>query len=185
MLRFAPLFVVGWLVLACHPHEPLPPGAGSGSAITTGDDADRDGDMIADRCDRCPDEPENYNGRSDRDGCPDRDVFYVGQFGPWGVAFGAGGVTPEADPANALDQIAQDGAKAWDNGIEIQGCNGSDEPPDLAKQRAAWMKEQLLRRNVSSERVRIVADPCDKQLPHQHCALARPIVVSPTRVGCP
>ena len=84
-----------------------------------------------------------------------------------------------------LPKIAQDGAKAWDNGIEIQGCNGSDESPDIAKQRAAWMKEQLLRRNVSSERVRIVADPCDKQLPHQHCAVARPIVVSPTKVGCP
>jgi OmpA-OmpF porin, OOP family len=38
--------------------EPPPPG-------------DRDGDGIPDNLDKCPDEPENYNGFEDADGCPD------------------------------------------------------------------------------------------------------------------
>lgn len=32
---------------------------------------DRDGDGIKDDVDQCPDEPENYNGYQDEDGCPD------------------------------------------------------------------------------------------------------------------
>jgi outer membrane protein OmpA-like peptidoglycan-associated protein len=32
---------------------------------------DRDGDGIPDQADQCPDEPENYNGYQDTDGCPD------------------------------------------------------------------------------------------------------------------
>jgi outer membrane protein OmpA-like peptidoglycan-associated protein len=34
--------------------------------------ADRDGDTIANGVDRCPDEPETFNGTDDEDGCPDR-----------------------------------------------------------------------------------------------------------------
>lgn len=36
-------------------------------------DADRDGDTIADRLDRCPDEPEDRDGFEDTDGCADPD----------------------------------------------------------------------------------------------------------------
>jgi OOP family OmpA-OmpF porin len=32
---------------------------------------DRDGDGIPDNVDKCPDQPENYNGYQDEDGCPD------------------------------------------------------------------------------------------------------------------
>jgi outer membrane protein OmpA-like peptidoglycan-associated protein len=32
---------------------------------------DRDGDGLADNVDKCPDEPETYNGFQDEDGCPD------------------------------------------------------------------------------------------------------------------
>ncbi len=32
---------------------------------------DRDGDGLADNIDKCPDEPETYNGFQDEDGCPD------------------------------------------------------------------------------------------------------------------
>src|SRR6185437_669040 len=32
---------------------------------------DRDGDGLPDNIDKCPDEPENYNGYQDADGCPD------------------------------------------------------------------------------------------------------------------
>lgn len=35
--------------------------------------ADRDGDGLSDDADRCPDQPEDQNGRDDSDGCPDAD----------------------------------------------------------------------------------------------------------------
>ncbi len=41
--------------------------------VVTVADADRDGDGIPDGVDRCPDEPEDYDGFQDDDGCPDRD----------------------------------------------------------------------------------------------------------------
>jgi len=37
------------------------------------DGGDRDGDGIPDSVDRCPDEPEDYDGFQDDDGCPDLD----------------------------------------------------------------------------------------------------------------
>jgi DNA-binding XRE family transcriptional regulator len=40
-------------------------------AKSTKSSTDRDGDGIPDSVDRCPDQPENYNGVSDDDGCPD------------------------------------------------------------------------------------------------------------------
>jgi len=36
-------------------------------------EADRDGDGIPDSVDRCPDEPEDFDGFQDEDGCPDPD----------------------------------------------------------------------------------------------------------------
>ncbi|HEY3593053.1 MAG TPA: thrombospondin type 3 repeat-containing protein, partial [Polyangiaceae bacterium] len=44
-----------------------PPERCSESALT----ADRDGDGILDRLDKCPEEPENWNGYQDSDGCPE------------------------------------------------------------------------------------------------------------------
>lgn len=41
--------------------------------VVTVADGDRDGDGIPDSVDRCPDEPEDYDGFQDDDGCPDRD----------------------------------------------------------------------------------------------------------------
>jgi outer membrane protein OmpA-like peptidoglycan-associated protein len=38
----------------------------------SGGGGDRDGDGIPDSVDRCPNEPETYNGVDDQDGCPDR-----------------------------------------------------------------------------------------------------------------
>jgi outer membrane protein OmpA-like peptidoglycan-associated protein len=37
------------------------------------DEGDRDGDGIPDSIDRCPDQPEDYDGFQDDDGCPDLD----------------------------------------------------------------------------------------------------------------
>jgi hypothetical protein len=39
---------------------------------------DGDGDQIADANDKCPKEPETYNGFEDEDGCPDKTFVSVG-----------------------------------------------------------------------------------------------------------
>src|SRR5207237_258446 len=39
--------------------------------------ADRDGDGIPDVNDQCPNDPENYNGYQDEDGCPDRMINVI------------------------------------------------------------------------------------------------------------
>jgi hypothetical protein len=43
-------------------------GPGKGGAAT---DPDRDRDRVIEACDRCPDDPEVWNGIDDHDGCPD------------------------------------------------------------------------------------------------------------------
>jgi len=43
---------------------------GSATVVAT-NDPDGDGDGILDAFDRCPDEPETFNGINDHDGCPD------------------------------------------------------------------------------------------------------------------
>jgi outer membrane protein OmpA-like peptidoglycan-associated protein len=48
--------------------EISPPDRCAGREATPGD---RDGDGLPDQSDKCPDEPENYNGYQDADGCPD------------------------------------------------------------------------------------------------------------------
>ncbi len=42
--------------------------------VAKNDFPDRDNDGIRDDLDKCPDEPENYNGYQDEDGCPDSDA---------------------------------------------------------------------------------------------------------------
>jgi hypothetical protein len=53
-----------------------PAAAGSSPSIARGHGAsgpDRDGDGIADSNDRCPNDPEDFDGFQDEDGCPDPD----------------------------------------------------------------------------------------------------------------
>ena len=44
---------------------------------------DRDGDGIKDNVDKCPDEPEDFDGFQDEDGCPDPDNDNDGVCDPW------------------------------------------------------------------------------------------------------
>jgi outer membrane protein OmpA-like peptidoglycan-associated protein len=53
--------------------------AGAPRARPTGGGVDRDGDRIADAVDRCPLDPETYNGTEDEDGCPDRGTVVVSE----------------------------------------------------------------------------------------------------------
>ncbi len=48
-----------------------PPDRCAARSFITPKVGDRDGDGIPDTVDKCPDQPENYNGFEDEDGCPD------------------------------------------------------------------------------------------------------------------
>lgn len=68
------------LVAACagkqaSPQDPLQNSGGNTSMQPTpgGNGADRDGDGIRDDLDMCPDDPEDYDGFDDSNGCPDPD----------------------------------------------------------------------------------------------------------------
>jgi len=122
--------------------------------------ADRDHDRIPDAQDRCPEQPETYNGIDDEDGCPDtgrvvvesqqiqlvQNVFF---------AANSADILPASLPlldavAAALrgnPQIAQ---------IEIQG-NASDDEADawsLALNRASTVRAGLLALGIAAERLR-------------------------------
>ena len=65
-MRLASLFVV---LVGCWTH----PGPTFTPSSSFGGGNDRDGDGIADEQDKCPDEPEDFDGFADEDGCPDPD----------------------------------------------------------------------------------------------------------------
>ena len=44
------------------------------SPAPSGDSTDADHDGIPDRNDKCPNDPETYNGKDDEDGCPDKGI---------------------------------------------------------------------------------------------------------------
>jgi hypothetical protein len=80
-----------FVFVACSPAQPtetivltpLPPSPSASAAPTThahlrplhqpiASGGDRDGDGVPDDLDKCPDEPETFNGYEDEDGCPDK-----------------------------------------------------------------------------------------------------------------
>lgn len=60
------------------PRVPEPVSSVAASPPVPAAEADRDRDSIPDICDCCPDEPENFNGIEDEDGCPDGCRMQVG-----------------------------------------------------------------------------------------------------------
>lgn len=64
---------------------------------------DRDGDGIPDSVDKCPDQPETFNGVDDTDGCPDR--------GRVGTAAGDADDESDAPAEEALKEFKKESAK--------------------------------------------------------------------------
>ncbi|HLK88397.1 MAG TPA: OmpA family protein [Polyangia bacterium] len=161
-----------WLLAACATRAPAPaaspppvaakappPVTHFETAATPPGPPDRDGDHVPDSRDRCPDEPETYNGYQDADGCPDHgisghtgsrqilDKFY---FPPTSHALGA-------DMKPLLDAI---GAAIVGNPeivlIEVRGYATGDEraPMRLATARAQTIRTALIHRGVAPGRLR-------------------------------
>jgi outer membrane protein OmpA-like peptidoglycan-associated protein len=126
--------------------------------------SDRDNDGIADKDDKCPDDPENYNGYQDDDGCPDDE--------PKNLVIDGGstlvtleGIEFELDRADirsvsfkVLDAVAKALA---DNPeihlVEVQGHTdeqGSyDYNMDLSQRRAAAVVAYLVEHGVAADRL--------------------------------
>ena len=126
--------------------------------------SDRDNDGIPDKDDKCPDDPENYNGYQDDDGCPDEE--------PKNLVIDSGstlvtleGIEFEFDKAEikpvsfkVLDAVAK--ALTDNAGIELVEVQGHtdeqgsfDYNKDLSQRRAAAVVAYLVDHGVAAERL--------------------------------
>jgi outer membrane protein OmpA-like peptidoglycan-associated protein len=123
---------------------------------------DRDNDGIRDEDDKCPDDPETYNGYQDEDGCPDQDVAIdsgseIEILKSIDFEFDKAVLRPTAPPI--LDAVAhmmvQNPAIVL---VEVQGH--TDEQGDdaynleLSNRRAHTVQEYLVAHGVARERLR-------------------------------
>lgn len=138
-----------------------PPVAATASAPAA--PLDSDGDGIPDDRDKCPHEPENYNGCNDDDGCPDKIVviqprwpFHIN--GRFTFDPGSTEVPPKLIPL--LDFIAAQINANPDTGvIEVQGYSASNErhADKLAAARAREVVDRLVDRGVARDRLVVIA----------------------------
>jgi OmpA-OmpF porin, OOP family len=89
---------------------------------------DRDGDGILDPDDQCPDDPENYNGYQDQDGCPD-DPDTDGD----GIPDSVDSCVLEAEDMDGY--LDEDGCPELDNDLDgipdaLDKCPNDPEDPD-------------------------------------------------------
>ncbi len=122
---------------------------------------DSDGDRIPDVDDKCPNEPETYNGIQDADGCPDRghvliekqSIHILQQ-----IHFPPGSAAIPKEAAPVLDELAE--ALRHHPEIELVGVFGhADDPGDaaaneaLSKRRALAVKAALVARGIDERRL--------------------------------
>ena len=116
--------------------------------------ADEDRDAILDADDRCPAEPETYNGMDDEDGCPDRGRVVVTSTHIRvmdKIYFGAGSAVPPAAAMPVLDAVAAALRANPDiRTVEIAGhaAAGESDPWGLSARRAAGVRAALIDRGV-------------------------------------
>lgn len=156
--------------------------------IDAADNPDRDGDLIANTCDQCPDEPELWQGIDDHDGCPDRaSVMVAGDFGPWGLGFTSRSVKSEKPLRAWAGEIATTFNTSWER-IQLIGCHAANEPVELAWKRVEAAEAALVAVGVDIQFISRSAKPCDvdsSTFKHQRWVVAQPFVYPPTSVGCP
>ncbi len=177
--------LVGVWAACGSPNEPTPQPPVAPSVQQPEPDPDRD--LIATRCDQCPNEPELYNGIDDHDGCPDRAAVRAADaFGPWGIGFAHGTRTPEGSLRAIADIIAQDFVASW-QAIELTGCAADDEPAALRADRIDVVFAELVKVGVDPAFITIVSEPCPDgdRFPHRRWVSGRPAVHAPTVIGCP
>lgn len=147
-----------------------------GSAESSAD-ADRDG--IPDRLDKCPNEPEVYNGIEDEDGCPDRGRVIVTSNKLEildKVYFERGGSEVRAASSPVIDALAATlSGNPQLTRIELSGhaCPSEPNPRELSERRAAAVRYQLTKRGIAGAR-----------LTSRGFGSERPVGDSKTEEGC-
>lgn len=131
--------------------------------VPSGDsDADNDHDRISDRDDKCPYEPETYNGFEDTDGCPDRGRVVVTD-----TSIEVLDLIYFTKSAAAIDRKSYpilDAIVATLRGnpsikkIEIGGHASDDEPDawSLSSRRASAVRQYLIDQGIEPRRLAIV-----------------------------
>lgn len=124
-----------------------------------GGSADRDGDGILDQDDKCPAEPETFNGIDDADGCPDRGRVMISESRLEildKIYFRHNSSEIQAPSQPILDALAATlSGNPQLTQVEIQGhaCAPEGRARELGERRAAGVREQLIRRGVAGHRL--------------------------------
>jgi len=133
-------------------------------------DPDNDGDGIPDVNDKCPNEPETVNGYQDDDGCPDEVPAALKKFTGviQGINFATGSAKITKDSYKVLDKAVQVLVDYPDVRMEIGGHTdnvGKDEyNKELSQKRAESVKEYLVGKGISADRLTAVGYGMEKPL---------------------
>jgi outer membrane protein OmpA-like peptidoglycan-associated protein len=119
--------------------------------------ADRDADGIPDAVDRCPNEPETFNGMADDDGCPDRGRVIVTESSILileKVYFNQDSAILKPESIRVLNAVVQVMRGNPQLGlVEVQGHTEERERPELAQARADVVRGYLVNHGVDSRRL--------------------------------
>jgi len=120
---------------------------------------DKDGDGILDLDDKCVEEPENYNGIDDEDGCPDELPDEVKKFEGVlkGIYFDTGKSSIRRKSKPLLDDVAAMLSKYPQLRVEISGHTDSKGSHDtnlaLSQERADSVKQYLVDKDIAEDRI--------------------------------
>lgn len=130
---------------------------------------DNDGDLIQDSLDQCPNWPEDYNGYLDEDGCPDekpepiQEPKSTASSAPIilkGVNFESGSAQLTPESYRTLEDVLKTLIENPSIIIEIRGHTDNSGSfatnMRLSEQRALAVKNYLVARGISSNRIRAV-----------------------------
>ncbi|MBX7194388.1 MAG: OmpA family protein [Sandaracinaceae bacterium] len=130
------------------------PSAGMG-----GRGGDSDGDRLADAIDRCPYDPETYNGIDDDDGCPDRGTVVVTDSAITildQIYFADDSATIDARSYPVIDAVVatlQHNPQIASIDVEGHAASNEEDPWGLSAARAGAVRAYLLEHGVAPERL--------------------------------
>jgi outer membrane protein OmpA-like peptidoglycan-associated protein len=120
---------------------------------------DSDNDGILDTVDSCEDEPENFNGFEDKDGCPDEPPEEIKKISGVieGIRFPSGKATIRTSSRRVLNEVVDTMKKYPEIRILISGHTDDtgkhDDNVDLSEARASSVRDYLVDKGVAEERI--------------------------------